>query len=280
LSTARGVNATKARAPAPPISVADRASRPLESQPVTDPLLAPLTEDLDRLGLALDGATLATFERYFELIVEWNERAGITSISDPAEAQHRHFGESLALLQALRAAGVLPTGEPIRIADLGPGGGFPGIPMRIAEPALELVLVESNQKRADFLRLAVGVLDLDGVEVVAQRIEDAGRNPALRASFDVVVARALAAMPVLVEYALPLLREGGVLAAPKGSRAIDERSEAGGAIEALGGVALDPLPLSVATDAPPQTVLLVRRSGVLDERYPRRAGMPSKRPLT
>ena len=247
---------------------------------MTDPLLAPLQEDLDRLGLALDSAALDTFERYFDLIVEWNERAGITSISDPAEAQHRHFGESLALLQALRAAGVLPVSEPLRIADLGPGGGFPGIPMRIAEPALELVLVESNQKRADFLRLAVAELGLDGVEVVAQRIEDAGRNPALRASFDVVVARALAAMPVLVEYALPLLREGGVLAAPKGSRATDELSEAATAIEALRGEALVPLQLSVGADAPPQTVLLVRRSGVLDDRYPRRAGMPSKRPLT
>lgn len=247
---------------------------------MTDSPPSPLTEDLARLGLALDQAALATFERYLDLIFEWNERAGITSISDPAEAQHRHFGESLALLQALRVAEILRPGEPVRMADLGPGGGFPGVPMRIAEPALELVLVESNQKRADFLRLAVDELNLDGVEVVAQRIEDAGRNPVLRASFDVVVARALAAMPVLVEYALPLLREGGVLAAPKGSRALDELAEATAAIEALGGVALDPLQLSVATDAPPQTVLLVRRSGPLDERYPRRAGMPSKRPLT
>ncbi len=246
---------------------------------MTDSPLAPLTGDLDRLSLSLDDAALATFERYLDLIFEWNERAGITSISDPAEAQRRHFGESLALLRALRDAGVLRPGEPARIADLGPGGGFPGIPMRIAEPALDLVLVESNQKRADFLRLAVDELGLDGVEVVAQRIEDAGRNPALRASFDVVVARALAAMPVLVEYALPLLRDGGILAAPKGSRALDELAEAGAAIEALGGVALEPLALPVGAETPPQTVLLVRRSGALDDRYPRRAGMPSKRPL-
>src|SRR5690606_16182950 len=177
--------------------------------PVTDPPLAPLLEDLERLTLPLDGAALDTFERYLELIFEWNERAGITSISDRAEAQHRHFGESLALLRALRATGVLPEGVPTRVADLGPGGGFPGLPMKIAEPALDLVLVESNQKRAEFLRTAVDALGLAGVEVVSQRIEDAGRAPALRASCDLVVARALAAMPVLVEYALPLLREGG-----------------------------------------------------------------------
>jgi len=246
---------------------------------LTHSQLAPLHEDLDRLGLTLDDAALDALERYFDLILEWNERAGITSISDPAEAQHRHFGESLALLQALRGAGLLPEGVPTRVADLGPGGGFPGVPMRIAEPALTLVLVESSQKRAEFLQIAVDTLALVGVEVVPQRIEDAGRNPALRASFDLVVARALAAMPVLVEYALPLLREGGVLAAPKGSRALDELAEARMAIEALGGIALDPIALPVAEGAPPQTVLLVRREGALDERYPRRAGMPSKRPL-
>jgi len=246
---------------------------------VTESPLAPLLEDAARLGLPLDEHALATFERYLDLIFEWNERAGITSIADPVEAQHRHFGESLALLQTLRAAGVLPEGIPTRVADLGPGGGFPGIPMRIAEPTLDLVLVESNQKRADFLRLVTDALELERVEVVAQRIEDAGRNPALRASFDVVVARALAAMPVLVEYALPLLGEGGLLAAPKGSRALDELDEARGAIEALGGVALEPLALPVPEGAPAQLVLLVRRDGPLDDRYPRRAGMPSKRPL-
>ena len=247
---------------------------------MTQARLAPLLEDAARLGVTLDADALASFERYFDLILEWNERTGITSIRDEDEAQHRHFGESLALLRVLRDEGILPAGQHRRVADLGPGGGFPGIPMRIAEPMLELALVESNQKRAEFLEVAVRELGLSDVTVHPLRAEDAGRAPELRASFDVVVARALAAMPILVEYALPLLRDGGILAAPKGSRALDELSEAHGAIEALGGVALEPLPLPVLPDAPPQTVLLVRRDGPLDDRYPRRAGMPSKRPLT
>ncbi len=241
--------------------------------------LAPLLEDTARLGLELDAGALSAFARYLELIAEWNERAGITSIRDEADSQHRHFGESLALLRVLRDAGILPAGAHRRVADLGPGGGFPGLPMRIAEPALELVLIESNQKRAEFLEVAVRELGLTGVTVHPLRAEDAGRAPELRATFDVVVARALAAMPVLVEYALPLLRDGGVLAAPKGSRALDELAEARGAIATLGGVALEPVPLPVAPEAPAQTVLLVRRDGPLDDRYPRRAGMPSKRPL-
>lgn len=249
----------------------------------TDPLggvdLAPLLADAARLGITLPEDVRGLFARYLVLIEEWNERAGITSVKDRAEAQRRHFGESLALLSVLRTTGLAPTGEHVRVADLGPGGGFPGIPMRLVEAALELVLIESHQRRAEFLGVAVEALDLDGVTVAPLRAEDAGRDPSLRASFDVVVARALAAMPVLVEYALPLLREGGVLVAPKGSRALDELAESAGAIAALGGVALDPLPLPVAADALPQVVLLVRREGALDDRYPRRAGMPAKRPL-
>ena len=254
--------------------------------------LTPLLADADRLGITLDEDARDRFARYLLLIEEWNERAGITSVLDRAEAQHRHFGESLALLVALRTAGLLPPPSEgtspggaavraaVRIADLGPGGGFPGLPMRIVEPALDLVLIESNQRRAEFLGVAVQALGLEGVTVEPLRAEDAGRAPTLRAQFDLVVARALAAMPVLVEYALPLLRDGGVLAAPKGSRALDELDEAAGAIAALGGTALPPVALSVDAGAPPQTVLLVRREGILDDRYPRRAGMPVKRPLT
>jgi len=252
------------------------------SAPPEEVDLAPLLADAARLGIDLSEEARGQFARYLLLIEVWNERAGITSIADRTEAQHRHFGESLALLKVLgvlRQAGLAPQEESIRIADLGPGGGFPGIPMRIVEPTLELVLIESNQRRAEFLGVAVEALSLDDVIVAPLRAEDAGRDPSLRASFDIVVARALAAMPVLVEYALPLLREGGVLVAPKGSRALDELAEASAAITALGGVALNPVALPVAPDALPQTVLLVRREGALDDRYPRRAGIPAKRPL-
>ncbi|MEX2031964.1 MAG: 16S rRNA (guanine(527)-N(7))-methyltransferase RsmG [Dehalococcoidia bacterium] len=241
--------------------------------------LVPLLQEVVRLGITLDDTEVAAFRRYLDLLSEWNERAGLTSVTDPAEVQRRHFAESLAVLVAIREAGLLPADGRVRIADLGPGGGFPGLPMRIVEPAFHLVLVESNQKRADFLLFATRELGLADVEVVAARAEDAGRDPALRGLFDLVVARAVASLNVLVEYALPLLREGGVLVAPKGSRARDELVEAAPAIEALGGVALDPVPLSLPADVAPQTVILVRREGTLDDRFPRRAGMPAKRPL-
>ena len=232
-----------------------------------------------RLGFALPERAIERFTRYLVLLDEWNDRAGLTTVTDAEGAQRRHFGESLALLAALRTAGLLRANEPARIADLGPGGGFPGLPMAIADDTLTFVLIEAQERRCAFLRAVVEALELPHVTVVHARAEEAGRMPALRGDFDMVVARALAAMPVLVEYALPLLREGGVLATPKGSRGDEELHEAAGAITALSGEALPPLDLPLPDDVPPQRVYLVRRTGPLDDRYPRRPGVPARRPL-
>lgn len=253
----------------------------MPTPPPSDPAAWPaaLDAEAERLGLPLDAATRARFARYLELLLEWNERAGLTAVSDPEAVVRRHFGESLALLVALRQRGLLTAGARARVADLGPGGGFPGVPMALIDPAIELVLIEAQERRCAFLRALVAALELPQARVVHARAEEAGRDPALRAGCDLVVARALAPLAVLVEYALPLLREGGVLAAPKGSRADDELAAAQHAIAALGGEALAPLPLPLPAGAPPQQVMLVRRRGELDPRYPRRPGVPAKRPL-
>jgi len=235
--------------------------------------------ELSRLGLDLTPEQRSAFERHLDLLEDWNERAGLTAIRDRDEVTRRLFGESLALLLSLRADGVLEAGHAARVADIGPGGGFPSVPMRIVDPSLQFVLIESQRRRCEFLEALVTELELDGVEVVNARAEEAGRAEALRGSFDLVVARAVAPLAVLVEYALPLLKVGGVLATPKGSRASEELTDAGAAISALGGVALAPLALALPEGAPAQQVLVVRRDGTLDDRYPRRPGVPSKRPL-
>ena len=241
--------------------------------------LQPLASEAARLGLHLDDTAVERFQKYLSLLTEWRERAGLTSIADPVEVQRRHFGESLALLAALRGAGVLPLGIRAKIADIGTGGGFPGLPMRIAEPDLRLTLIEAQARRCRFLEATVDALGLPDVLVVQARAEEAGRAPDLRASFDVVVARAVASLPVLVEYALPLLREGGVLATPKGSRAEEEQRAAAPAISALSGDLAASVPLDLPPGVPRQQVVLVRRVAPLDGRYPRRPGMPAKRPL-
>ena len=240
--------------------------------------LTTLLAEAARLGLALDPRAVERFGRYLELLVEWTPRAGLTAVTDPDEVQRRHFGESLALLHVLRRAGAVGSGG-VSVVDVGAGAGLPGLPMRVVEPALRLTLLESSARRCRFLRRVVDDLALVDVQVVQARAEEAGRDPALRGSFDLVVARAVAPLSVLVEYALPLLRRGGLLATPKGSRAEDELAEAATAIATLGGSAEQSLPLPLPPDAPPQRVLLVRRSGELDDRYPRRPGIPSRRPL-
>ncbi len=238
-----------------------------------------LSAEAQRLGLDLDGTAIARFETYLAMLLEWRDRAGLTALTDPAAIEQRHFGESLSLLAALRRAGILTPGQPVRLADIGTGAGFPGLPMRIADPSIQLTLIESHARRCHFLEVVVSALEVSDVTVVQARAEEAGRDPALRATFDVVVARALAALPILVEYSVPLLRLQGVLAAPKGSRGDLEQDEAATAIELLGGTAEPALQMPLPTGVPPQRVLLVRRTRALDDRFPRRTGIPAKRPL-
>ena len=244
------------------------------------PDLGTLEVEVARLGLDLDATARARFRRYMALLDAWRDRAGLTSLTDPAAVQRRHFGESLALLVALRGAGVLTAGAPASVVDVGSGAGLPGLPMRIVEPSLRLTLVESHGRRASFLETVVETLDLEGVEVVRARAEEAGRDPAYRERFDVGVARAVAPLPVLVEYLLPLLRPGGVMAAPKGSSAERELREAAAAIDHLGASGEESLALSLPDGTAPQQVLIVRRCGALPERFPRRPGIPAKRPLS
>lgn len=242
--------------------------------------LDPLDSEAARLGLGLNAEARSRFARYLDLIEAWRQRAGLTAIRDAETIQERLFGESLALLVALREAGILEAGGGGAIVDIGSGAGVPGIPMLIADPSLALTVVEAHGRRCEFLETAAAELALDGVSVRRMRAEDAGRDPGLRESFALAVARAVAPLPVLVEYALPLLRPGGLLAAPKGSRARDELHEADAAIAALGGSALEPLALSLPEGVAPQLVVLVERDGPLPGRYPRRPGIPRKRPLS
>lgn len=246
---------------------------------MTADALGTLTAEATRLDIPLDKRARERFATYLDLIMEWNQRAGLTSLTDPHEIQRRHLAESLSLLAALRRAGIIPAGSTQRIADLGSGGGFPGVPMAIAERGLDLVLVESHGRRAAFLQATIEALAMEQAKVATMRAEDAGRGPMLRATFDLVTARALAPLPVLIEYALPLLKDGGLLVAPKGSRAGDELAASGGALAALGGDVRDILELPLPDGVPPQRAIVVRRTGRLNGLYPRRAGIPSRQPL-
>jgi 16S rRNA (guanine527-N7)-methyltransferase len=218
------------------------------------------------------GAALEAMRQHASLVETLNARANLTAVTGP-EAALRHYGESLELWRiASESAGV-----PDTVVDVGSGAGYPGMVFAIAAPDTRVVLVEPRQKRADGLRGMAATLGLRNVEVLAERAEDAGRG-ALRGSAELVTARAVAALPVLLEYTAPFARPGGWLAFPKGSGAEQEMAEAGEAASALGCGEPSIVPMRAAIS---ETIRVVRYRQLTQapDRYPRRAGLPAKRPL-
>ena len=245
----------------------------------TNSLIDILEHEASRLDLMLDNNQKQLFEEYASLLLEWNQRASITNITDSNLIAKRLFAESLSLLVILQKNNFFSNEQMVNVADIGSGGGFPGIPMYIIAPQMKLSLVEVHQRRSEFLNHVVNKLRLDNVQVISERIENVGRNSKFRESFDLVVARALAPLNVLTEYALPLTRLNGILATPKGSKVQEEIANAKNAILELGGKLLEPVPLPLPDNVLPQHVILIRREKILDKRYPRRNGIPKKRPL-
>ncbi|MBI1886607.1 MAG: 16S rRNA (guanine(527)-N(7))-methyltransferase RsmG [Chloroflexi bacterium] len=234
-----------------------------------------LREGAEWLNLPLTSGQVEAFERYFETLSAWSGRAGLTGITGREEVQRRHFVESLALGRELEKADALGP----RVIDIGSGAGFPGVPLKIVWPHLEVTLLEARRKKATFLNELLSALGLTDVGFVIGRAEDAARDPAHREAYDTVAARAVAPLPVLVELALPFLRLGGYLASPKGSGAPREAEAAKTALEACGGQLVTVEPLALPGAGPQPVLVLVRKVAPTPQRFPRRAGIPSKRPL-
>ena len=225
------------------------------------------------LGIQLNTDQVEMFERYYETLIEWCERVNLTAIVDKEEVQRRLFLESLTVAQAI-PSDTLATG---RFADLGSGGGFPGVPLKIAFPAIGMTLIEATRKKAAFLRHLVDVLRLHDVDVMAERAESLAHRPAIRETFDCVLVRAVASMSTLAELALPLCRLGGVVVAQKSLGVEPEIDAAAGAIQTLGGDLKEVREVAGVLD--PRLLVVLEKRRPTPERYPRRPGMPAKRPL-
>ena len=224
-------------------------------------------------NLPLSDQQKKQFERYFELLVEWNEKINLTAITDKEEVYLKHFYDSIApILQ-----GLIPN-ETIKLLDIGAGAGFPSLPMKILYPQLDVTIIDSLNKRINFLQLLAHELDLDGVHFYHGRAEDLAQDKNFRAQYDFVTARAVARMQVLSELTIPYLKVGGKLLALKASNAPEELLEAKNALNLLFSKVEDNLSYALP-NGDPRYMTVVEKKKETPNKYPRKAGMPNKRPL-
>jgi 16S rRNA (guanine527-N7)-methyltransferase len=228
-----------------------------------------------RLGIELDRRQIQQFRSYREGLIAWNQRVNLTAVTDPGEIEKLHFVDSLTLALAVPES-VLDGGS---IGDVGTGAGFPGVPLKVAFPGIKLTLVDSIAKRTRYLGGLAQDLGLEGVRIVTGRAETLGHDTGLRESMDVVVSRAVASMRVLVELVLPFCRVGGRVVLQKKGDIREELEQAGNACRELGGrvVEVKPVPAEVLDGQ--RVLVVVEKVAATPARYPRRAGIPAKRPL-
>lgn len=226
----------------------------------------------------LSAAAVARFERYASEIVVANAGLNLTRITRPDEIAIRHFLDSLICLRGL---GPLAERETLRLIDVGAGAGLPGLALKLVRPGWQLSLAESVGKKARFLEglVAQPALGLAGTRVLCARAEDLGRAPEHRAAYDLALARAVAALPTLVEYLLPLLRVGGRALALKGAEIGAELDAAAPAIEALGGRLVEAQPYRLPGLPEARHLIVIEKRSPTPERYPRRAGLPARSPI-
>lgn len=225
-------------------------------------------------GLELDSNQLSLFSSFLNCLTRGAARLNLTAIREPREVVFKHFLDSLTgVLVVEPAAGH-------RVIDIGSGAGFPGLPLKIARPELELTLLEASRKKVAFLRNVVAELGLSDVHVLPARAEEAGRDPAHRGRYDYALARAVAEIRVLVEYSLPLLRPQGLFVAYKGPGAVDELERAGPALATLGGIVRDVLEFKLPGEESRRSLIVIEKTAPTPDRYPRRPGMAAKRPVS
>ncbi|MCZ7540812.1 MAG: 16S rRNA (guanine(527)-N(7))-methyltransferase RsmG [Anaerolineae bacterium] len=225
------------------------------------------------LDLELSRDAQRAFSLYAEQLLAWNERANLTAITDPEAIVTRHFLDSLSVKMAITfTAGM-------RVVDVGSGAGFPGLPLRLVFPQIELTLLEATAKKTAFLQHITQLLGLANVRILTARAEDAGQAPATREKFDLALARAVAPLPVLAEYLLPLCRVGGRCVALKGEQAAAEAQRAQHALRILGGRLARIISVELPQVVETHHLVVIEKIAATPPQYPRRPGIPSKRPL-
>lgn len=224
-------------------------------------------------GLNLTESQISGFNRYYELLVEWNKKINLTAITEPKDVAIKHMIDSLSCYRDKLFY------ENASLIDVGTGAGFPGLPLKIFCPSLKLTLLDSLNKRVKFLQLVVDELGLKDVEVIHARSEEAARNRNYREKFDIATARAVARLPIICEYCLPFVKTGGVFIALKGRQYEDETEEARKAIKILGGEIERTVPIKLPEIDDKRAVIYIKKIKSTPKAYPRKAGTPERNPI-
>lgn len=231
-------------------------------------------KSLEKQGIVLSDKQMNQFELYFKRLVEWNEKINLTAIVDKKEVYLKHFYDSLTLAFERDM-----TKEGLTLCDVGSGAGFPSIPLKIVFPNMTISIVDSLNKRIKFLTELTTELGLDKVNLYHSRAEEFGQNKLYRESFDVVTARAVARLNVLAELCLPLVKQGGQFLAMKAAKSEEELLEAKKAIALLGGKVVAEREVSLPITYDERFIIEIDKKKQTPNKYPRKAGLPNKKPL-
>lgn len=231
-----------------------------------------LIDSLKQWNIDISDHQISQFERFYSLLIEWNNKMNLTSITDPVEAAYKHFVDSVSLISYLDL-------EDTSLIDIGTGAGFPGIPLKIMVPSCNIVLVDSLDKRVRFLQNVIDDLGLDQIDAVHSRAEDLARDKSYRENFDVAVSRAVANLCSLSEYCIPFVKVGGVFASYKSDSIKEELHECKYAVNELGGKINSVESFTIPGTEYNRSIVFIDKLKACDYVYPRKAGLPTKRPL-
>ena len=230
-------------------------------------------QDLKELGISLSKEQILKFLRYYELLVDWNEKINLTAITEYEDVLKKHFIDSLSFCKAYDLS------NDCRVMDVGTGAGFPGLVLKIAFPNLNVVLLDSLNKRIHLLNEVISELGLTEVEAVHGRAEDFAGKPEYRESFSLCVSRAVANLTTLSEYCLPFVKVGGQFISYKSEKISEEITDAAKAISILGGVVKKQVEFTLPSSDIYRNLVVIEKTKATPKKYPRKAGLPSKEPL-
>lgn len=234
-----------------------------------------LQSGIKELDLHISNEQINTFERFMDLMLEWNEKINLTAITEPTQIVTKHFLDSLLPLVFVDKYQL----NLDLIIDIGTGGGFPGIPLKIMQPEKSILLADSLKKRISYLEIVIAELKFSKIETHHGRAEEMGKNPEFREKFTAVFSRAVAAMNILLEYSLPFLQIGGIFVALKGPTYKEELEEAKDAIQILGGELLGVEEVTLPLCREQRSLIFIKKVNSTPRKYPRKPGTPKKLPL-